>query len=135
MTVARHSVTACSDRDDGAVRRTVLVVDDHAEFRLSARALLEADGFDVIGEAGTGADAVQAVTRLSPDVVLLDIRLPDLDGIAVAELVAHLPDAPDVVLISSRDGSVYGIRLVRAPVRGFLAKSDLSGAALRRLLG
>ena len=117
------------------MRHTVLVVDDHAEFRRSARALLEAEGFDVVGEAGTGADAITAVHSFSPDVVLLDIRLPDLDGIAVAEQVALLPAPPDVVLVSSRERAVYGIRLVNAPVRGFLAKGDLSGAALRRLLG
>lgn len=122
-------------RDDVTVRLTVLVVDDHAEFRLSARALLEAQGFDVVGEAGTGAEAITAVHSLSPDVVLLDIRLPDLDGIAVAERVALLPAPPQVVLVSSRDRAVYGVRLVTAPVRGFLAKGDLTGAALRRLLG
>ncbi len=134
MTVACHSAQSCSRHENAAVGQTVLVVDDHAEFRRSARALLEADGFDVVGEAGTGADAMRAVGNLSPDVVLLDIRLPDLDGIAVAEWAARLPDPPDVVLISSRDGTVYGIRLANAPVRGFLAKSALSGAALRRLL-
>lgn len=116
------------------MRHTVLVVDDHAEFRTSARALLEADGFDVVGEAGTGVEALDAVGRLSPDVVLLDVRLPDRDGISVAESMASLPDSPLVVLVSSRDGAAYGARLTDAPVRGFLAKSDLSGASLRRLL-
>jgi DNA-binding NarL/FixJ family response regulator len=71
------------------VLRSVLVVDDHAEYRISVRALLEADGFVVLGEAGTGAEAIRAVGRLSPDVVLLDVRLPDMDGIAVAESVAR----------------------------------------------
>ncbi|MGI8694282.1 MAG: response regulator [Geodermatophilaceae bacterium] len=117
------------------MRHTVLVVDDHAEFRTSARAMLEADGFDVVGEAGTGAAAITAVGALDPDIVLLDIRLPDLDGIAVAESVALLRSPPRVVLVSSRDGAVYGSRLTNAPVSGFLAKSDLTGAALRRLLG
>jgi DNA-binding NarL/FixJ family response regulator len=75
------------------------------------------------------------VGRLSPDVVLLDVKLPDVDGIAVAESVALLPDPPQVVLVSSRDRAAYGSRLLNAPVRGFLAKSDVSGASLRRLLG
>jgi DNA-binding NarL/FixJ family response regulator len=121
--------------DDGGVLWSVLVVDDHAEFRTSVRALLVADGFDVVGEAGTGAEALYAVGRLRPDVVLLDVRLPDVDGIAVAESVALLPDPPQVVLVSSRDRAAYGSRLLNAPVRGFLAKSDVSGASLRRLLG
>lgn len=67
--------------------------------------------------------------------MLLDIRLPDLDGVAVAESVALLLQSPQVVLVSSRDGAVYDTRLTNAPVCGFLAKSDLTGAALRRLLG
>jgi DNA-binding NarL/FixJ family response regulator len=75
------------------------------------------------------------VGALSPDVLVLDVRLPDMDGITVAEWVALLPDPPLVVLVSSRDGVAYGARLVNAPVRGFLAKADLSGASLRRMLG
>ena len=133
--MASHSVIGRQRRDNTAVRQTVLVVDDHAEFRTSARALLEADGFDVVGEASTGAEAMLAVSSLRPDIVLLDIKLPDLDGISVAEWVATVPDPPDVVLVSSRDGAVYGVRLAQAPVCGFLAKSDLSGSAMRHLLG
>jgi DNA-binding NarL/FixJ family response regulator len=117
------------------VRHTVLVVDDHAEFRASARALLEADGFEVVGDAATGAEAIAEVRRLKPGVVLLDVRLPDTDGMAVADQIAELIDPPDVVLVSSRDAAVYGPRLRRAPTRGFLAKSELTGAALRSLLG
>jgi DNA-binding NarL/FixJ family response regulator len=127
-------VPAADSREDRGVR-TVLVVDDHADFRTSVRALLEADGFLVVGEAGTGADAIRAATDLTPDVVLLDIRLPDLDGIAVADTIAALPWPPDVVLVSSRDRSVYSARLTHARVRGFLAKGELSGPALRGMLG
>ncbi len=117
------------------MRETVLVVDDHAAFRSSARAMLEADGFDVVGEAATGVDAVLAAAALRPAFVLLDIRLPDIDGFAVAERIARQPEAPDVVLVSSREAVMFGARIAEAPVRGFLSKSDLSGAALRRLLG
>jgi DNA-binding NarL/FixJ family response regulator len=127
-------VPAADSREDRGVP-TVLVVDDHADFRTSVRALLEADGFLVVGEAGTGADAIRAATDLTPDVVLLDIRLPDLDGIAVADTIAALPWPPDVVLVSSRDRSVYGARLTHARVCGFLAKGELSGPALRGMLG
>ena len=132
--VACHSVRCRRTGDDDGVAQTVLVVDDHAEFRASARALLMSDGFEVVGEAGTGAEAIHAVRLLSPDVVLLDVKLPDVDGIAVAESLALLLDPPLVVLVSSRDAAAYGARLRNAPARGFLAKSDLSGASLRRLL-
>jgi DNA-binding NarL/FixJ family response regulator len=76
------------------MRPTVLIVDDHAAFRASARALLQAEGFDVIGEATDGAAAVAAVAVLRPEIVLLDIQLPDLDGLPVAEQLAAAPDPP-----------------------------------------
>jgi DNA-binding NarL/FixJ family response regulator len=117
------------------VRDTVLVVDDHADFRAAARDLLEAGGFAVVGEAGTGVDGIRATERLRPRVVLLDVRLPDLDGFAVADRLAAFPDPPAVVLISSRSGRMYGSRLHRAAARGFLAKSDLTVSALRDLVG
>jgi DNA-binding NarL/FixJ family response regulator len=116
------------------VRPTVLIVDDHEAFREAARSLLETEGFDVVGEAVDGRDAITEAARLRPDVVLLDIQLPDLDGFAVADRLAVTASAPDVVLISSRDAETYGARLVRAAARGFLTKRDLSGAALARLL-
>jgi len=116
------------------VRATVLVVDDHAEFRASARALLEADGFEVIGEAAAGGEALGAVERMRPQVVLLDVQLPDLDGFAVAERLAALPDPPAVVLISSREASAFGSRLATAAARGFIAKRELSGTALAGVL-
>ena len=125
------AVPAC---DDEAVRETVLVVDDHEAFRTSARQLLEAEGFDVVGEAATGTDGLLAADRLKPRLVVLDIRLPDVDGFEVADRLAKLDDPPDVVLVSSRDAVSYGPRIARAPVRGFLPKSELSGVALRRLL-
>lgn len=92
-TVAHHTVPTGMGRDDRGVR-SVLVVDDHAEFRTSVRALLEADGFTVVGEAATGAEAIRAADDLAPDIVLLDIRLPDLDGISVADAMAALPCLP-----------------------------------------
>lgn len=114
--------------------QTVLVVDDHADFRSAARALLESEGFEVVGQAATGAEAMAAHDRVRPDVVLLDIRLPDVDGLRVAELLSGLEHPPAVVLVSSRDANVYGERLRTSPARGFLVKADLSGGALRRLL-
>jgi DNA-binding NarL/FixJ family response regulator len=111
------------------MRPTVLIVDDHAAFRESASALLEAEGFEVVGEA-----ALAEVERLRPEIVLVDIQLPGLDGFDVAERLAGAADAPAVILISSRDAAAYGSRVKEAPVRGFLAKRSLSGAALAGLV-
>ena len=117
------------------MRATVLIVDDHEAFRASARALLEAEGFDVVGEAGDGASAIEAVAALRPQIVLLDIQLPDTDGIAVAQALADVPDPPAVVLVSSREAASYGPRLRQAPARGFIPKASLSGEALAALVG
>jgi DNA-binding NarL/FixJ family response regulator len=116
------------------VRRTVLIVDDHEEFRTSARALLEAEGFSVVGEAADGEEAIANAAALRPAVVLLDIQLPGVDGFEVAEGIARGTDAPAVVLISSRDAASYGPRLREAPALGFIPKRELSGAALAGLL-
>ncbi|HEX9350953.1 MAG TPA: response regulator transcription factor [Gaiellaceae bacterium] len=117
------------------MRKTVLIVDDHDGFRESASALLEAEGFSVVGAAVDGVTALAAVERLRPDVVLLDVQLPDLDGFAVAERLAAAPNPPSVVLISSREAAAYAPRLQAAPARGFLAKRELSGASLAALVG
>jgi DNA-binding NarL/FixJ family response regulator len=121
--------------DDLPMRPTVVIVDDHPEFRESAAALLEAEGFAVIGEAADGEEAIAAVERLRPQVVLLDIQLPDLDGFAVAERLAVRPDPPRVVLISSREAAAYGPRLEAAAAQGFIPKRELSGSALAALVG
>lgn len=114
--------------------QTIVIVDDHAEFRKAAAALLAVEGFDVVGEASDAGEAFETVGRLRPEVVLLDIQLPGLDGLAVAEQLADRPDPPAVVLISSRDAAAYGDRLQRAPARGFIQKSALSGEAIEALL-
>lgn len=117
------------------MRTTVLIVDDHADFRASATALLEAEGFAVVATVADGETAVEAVARLRPDVVLLDVQLPGPDGFAVADRLAQLEEPPRVVLISSREAAAYGARLDAAPARGFLAKREISGAALAALVG
>jgi len=110
---------------------TLLIVDDHAGFRSFARALLEAEGYDVVGEAADGQSALPAVDALDPDVVLLDVALPDLDGFAVCErLTERDPGRPAVVLTSSRDASAFRRRLAASGARGFIPKNDLSGLAL-----
>ena len=117
------------------MRTTVLIVDDHDEFRASASALLEAEGFAVVGGAADGAAALAAVERLRPEVVLLDVQLPDVDGFTVAEQLAATTDPPRVVLISSREAAAYGPRVDAAPSQGFLAKRELSGTSLAALVG
>src|SRR5215217_9010282 len=116
------------------MQRTVLIVDDHAAFRRSARRLLEAEGFRVVGEAADGSDALAKARELRPEVVLLDVLLPDLDGFAVAELLAQELDQPVVVLTSSREASDYASRLAVTRARGFVAKRELSGPALHAVI-
>ena len=114
---------------------TVVIVDDHEAFRTSAKALLEAEGFSVIGQAADGAEALVTIAALRPDIVLLDIQIPGPDGLAVADQLASWPDPPAVVLISSRDAEAYGPRLRETPARGFIPKSGLSGEALAAMVG
>ena len=108
---------------------TVLIVDDHASFRGFARRLLEAGGLTVVGEAGTAAQAIASARELSPDVVLLDVKLPDGDGFAVAEEITTA-----VVLTSSHELDDLRTRLERSSARGFIPKDDLTADAVVALL-
>lgn len=114
--------------------RSVLVVDDHPGFRAVARALLEAEGFDVIGEAADGESAIAAADRLRPDIVLLDVYLPDVDGFAVCDRIDRDGDRPAIILTSSRDVSSFRRRLAGSAARGFIPKDELTGAAIRDLV-
>src|SRR3954467_5446497 len=113
---------------------TLLIVDDHAAFRSTARALLECDGWNVVGEAGDGTSGLTAAGGLKPAVVLLDVRLPDIDGFSVAERLAAEGGGPAVIVTSSSDDPLYPEGARQFGARGFVAKHDLSGAALQRLL-
>ncbi len=112
----------------------VLIVDDHPSFRASARTLLEAEGYEVVGEAETGLAAIEAAKRLGPDVVLLDVQLPDIDGFEVADRLAGNGISAHVILTSSRDCCDYGSCIKDSPAVGFVPKGELSGAALAALL-
>ena len=112
----------------------VLIVDDHAAFRSFAHRVLVADGLAVVGEAADGAAAIALAPELRPDVVLLDVQLPDMDGFAVAEVLAAQDEAPAVVLVSSRSRDDYGSLVDASGAVGFIAKSALTGDLVRRLL-
>jgi DNA-binding NarL/FixJ family response regulator len=114
---------------------TVLIVDDHPSFRTTARAILEADGFEVVGEAENGVAGLRRVKELHPDVVLLDVQLPDFDGFEVASRLTVNGSGPLVVMTSSRDASDFGPLVAQSGARGFVPKAELSGAALKAVLG
>jgi DNA-binding NarL/FixJ family response regulator len=120
--------------DDEVVPTTALIVDDHSSFRRFARRLLESAGYDVVGEAEDGASAIAAARALRPDVVLLDVLLPDTTGFAVAKELAAEPARPLVVLTSSRSASDLGPLVRSEHAQGFISKRELTVAALTALV-
>ena len=113
---------------------SVLIVDDHATFRRAARAILEAEGFVVVGEAADGEEALRAAAELEPTLVLLDVHLPDIDGFQVAAQLTAGNGGPAVIMVSSRDEADYGQLVAESGARGFVPKDELSGAKLAALL-
>jgi DNA-binding NarL/FixJ family response regulator len=111
------------------VATTVLIVDDHAVFRAQACRLVEAVGFEVVGEAADGVSAIEAARRLRPDLVLLDVQLPDIDGFAVADTLKGEGSDSTIVLISGRDAAAYRAKLAAHPGQ-FLPKHRLTRATL-----
>ena len=116
------------------MRRAVLIVDDHPSFRRFATRLLEAGGFEVVGEAEDGSSALAAARRLRPELVLLDVLLPDMSGFEVAEALAATSASPQVVLVSSRSATELGRALDESPARGFVTKGELTAAAVTALV-
>jgi DNA-binding NarL/FixJ family response regulator len=112
----------------------ILIVDDHQTFRSFARELLESEGFDVVGEAEDGTSAIESATALWPDLILLDVQLPDISGFEVVERLRADGVPASVVLTSSRDASSYGDQVASSGAIGFIPKADLSGQGLRALL-
>jgi DNA-binding NarL/FixJ family response regulator len=118
----------------GGVNETVLIVDDHPSFRAVAQLVLETDGFSVVGIAADGESGVAAILRLAPDVALLDIELPDIDGFEVAARLREAGSVTAIVLASSRDGSDFGSLVADSGARGIIAKAELTGDAVRALV-
>jgi two-component system response regulator EvgA len=110
----------------------VLIVDDHESFRTAARRMLEREGFVVVGEAVDGASAIKIARAVRPDLVLLDVVLPDLSGFDVAERLRSGPSK--IILVSSRGRDDFGPRLRQSGVAGFISKDELSGERIRELL-
>jgi CheY-like chemotaxis protein len=116
------------------MKTTVLIVDDHASFRAVARKTLEHHGYVVVGEAADGQAALQAVSDLRPDVVVLDVQMPGIDGFEVAAQLTDSGNAPAIVMVSSRDGEDFGGLVATSGARGFIPKHNLTGPALAALL-
>jgi DNA-binding NarL/FixJ family response regulator len=114
--------------------RTVLIVDDHPSFRTIARLVLEADGYEIVGDAASGDEGVTESVRLQPDVILLDIGLPDMDGFEAATRMRGAGVGGAIVFTSTRDAADFGPLLNGSGALGFIAKSELSGEALRELV-
>jgi DNA-binding NarL/FixJ family response regulator len=121
-------------REDAGMPVAVLIVDDNARFRERARERLEADGYEVVAEAADAASALEAARQHRPSVVLLDIGLPDMSGLTVAERLTRGPDPPAVVLTSTHDAADFGDRVTTCGARGFVPKAALSCDAISALL-
>jgi DNA-binding NarL/FixJ family response regulator len=114
--------------------KTVLIVDDHASFRRAVRLVLEYEGYEVVGEAADGEEALAAADDLNPELVLLDVHIPGIDGFEVATRLSSGEGSPAVVLTSSRDGTDFDQRVARSGARGFIPKAEISGQRLADLL-
>jgi DNA-binding NarL/FixJ family response regulator len=112
------------------VTLSVLIVDDHDAFREFVARLLMADGLQIVGQAGDGESALETMRATHPNLVLLDVQLPGIDGFDVAKQLAQEPEPPAIVMTSTRDARDYGSRLEHAPVVGFIPKQNISAAAI-----
>jgi DNA-binding NarL/FixJ family response regulator len=121
----------------GVIPSRYLIVDDNTSFREEMRALLAEQGLDVVGAAGSAAEAHRQIAELQPDVALIDIDLGGESGLELARQLRNgSRDAagPHVILISTHDGAEYADLIHASSAIGFLAKSDLSAASIRRML-
>ena len=126
----------CPGDNQRQMALSVLIVDDHSSFRAAARRVLEADGFEIAGEAADGQAAIAATAALRPELVLLDVQLgPGIDGFEVARRLTQNGDAPVIVITSTQDRADFAGLIESSGARGFLPKDQLSGPALRELVG
>jgi DNA-binding NarL/FixJ family response regulator len=117
------------------VTKRLLIVDDDPRFRALIRQVLEgAAGFEVVGEAHQGSSALEAARELRPDVVLLDVNLPDTTGFELAPQLAAGGNGPAIVLTSSRGDETYVQLAADAGASGFVSKFDLTPAAISSAL-
>lgn len=112
--------------------RTAVIVDDHAGFRSQAARLLASAGYEVVGSCADGRGALDLIGRLRPDVALVDVQLPDIDGFGVVE---RLGAGVVVVLVSTREAADYGARIARSGAAGFITKADLTAGSLAAVVG
>jgi PAS domain S-box-containing protein len=101
---------------------TVLIADDHPMVREGLRSMLDAEGIEIIGEAVNGADAVERAQQMDPDVVLMDVRMPDMDGLTATEVIKQTSPQTSVIVITSYESKEYLRRAIEAGAAGYLLK-------------
>jgi two-component system nitrate/nitrite response regulator NarL len=117
----------------GAVPISVLLIDDDPSFRVLAQRAISGAGMSVIGEADTAREGIKAARDLQPDVVLVDVGLPDCDGITLAQELSALPWGPRVIVTSVDQDVATPDEVERSGASGFISKHELSGPGLKLL--
>jgi CheY-like chemotaxis protein len=121
-------------RDNPPMSKSILIIDDNAGFRASARRALEEEGYLVLAEAADGGAGIETALEMRPDIAIVDIQLPGIDGFEVARQISQAASPPAIVLVSSRDRADFGSLVEDSPARGFVAKAELSSKALAELI-
>ena len=116
------------------VKLTAVIVDDHAGFRDGAAQILKAAGYEVVGSCPDGRSALAAISALRPDMVLLDVQLPDADGIVLVSQLDAVSHGATIVLTSTREAADYGGRIARSSAAGFISKAELSVQSLAKVV-
>lgn len=118
--------------DSESIMKKVLVVDDHSAIRMAVRMVLESNGYEVVGEASNGPDTLQLVRELDPDLIVLDIGIPGMDGLAVIDRLKMQGSRVKTLVLTSQPATIFSPRCMRAGAVGFVCKmgdmSEFSGA-------